>query len=415
MLLKVAVEKDNATGAITWHNLYANSIRLRLRKDYNLLDIPDKELARKNLGVTDAIAAAKLEAITTSENYTDKEVRWLDDRLSLQVQFNLDNIKQMRKEFGFWLLKDQDAINKWNNVTYESIDLSTEAGARAQGFTENESIHVQNFAKVLNARNPNSEGAIASNNILERFWFDANKKSSSYKDDTNFVDYVYYALSNAKTYIDDENTAQDTEWERKYAELKEWITNEINVLTNWMVARFADWQFAIGYVLKQEHSAVNQILENLTTTYNKNFSDTKVAIDSMKTDLHNLYKSTMANDKTNENSSKAIVNLLKTIIPNLYTTIYNQEKAIVKNIALWVYEEKMTGLMVADYQNEKRIAALNDAVIQLMQGTEATLQFLKLNTQVVTENNHGFSNGKTANVAYQKIIYETTGKKLWIA
>ena len=299
------------------------------------------------------------------------------------------------------------------------IKLTTLSGVRNQGFTANESIHIQpssaNSVFTLNARNPNSTGAIQSSNVAKRFWFDANKKPTSYDNSTNFADYVYYALSNAKTYIDDQNTAQDEEWNRRYDELKEWITNEINVLTNWMVARFADWQYALGYVLQQEHTAVNTILEGLTTTYNKNFSDTKVAVDKIGSDLHSLYTSTMSNDITNENSSKAIVSLLSKVVPNLYKTIYYQEKLMIKNLALWVWEDVQSGLLVADHQSSSRINQLTEAVIALMKGSEAKLQFLELGTQVITENNHGLSNGKTRNVEYQVITYKSTDKKIWIA
>lgn len=362
MLLKVAVEKDNNTGIITWHNLYANSIRLRLRKDYNLLDVPDKVLARKNLGVTDAILQAKTEAITTATAYTDDRERWLDDRITLRTKFNLDNIQQLRKEFGVWIPNSQDSIDDWNDITYEQIDLTTLDGVRKQGFIENESIHIQPFSGsssfTLNARNPNSSGEIKTNNVAQRFWFDANKKSESYKDDTNFTDYVYYALSNAKTYIDDENTKQDDEWERRYTELKEWITNEINVLTNWMVARFADWQFAIGYVLQNDHKQMNTVLNEITSRYNSRFSTIEQDLSKINTDVHSV--NTRA-----ENIESELLSLLNGAFRFLATAQDHADRdttakmrRITYNIVYWIWNSVIPTAQRWSAQNDIRIEAL---------------------------------------------------------
>ena len=417
MLLKVAIEKDNATGAITWHNLYANSIRLRLRKDYNLLDIPDKEKARDNLGVTRAILEAKTEAINTAETYTDDRERWLDDRISIRAKFNLDNIQQLRKEFGVWIPNSQDNINAWNDITYEQVDLTTLDGVRKQGFTSNESIHLQPHSSssnfTLNARNPNDTGIIKSENVAKRFWFDADQKSPSYEDGTNFTDYVYFALENAKTYIDDKNKAQDEEWNRRYNELKEWITNEINVLTNWMVARFADWQFAIGYTLKRDHNRMNTVLDEITTIYNERLTTVETDLSNISTDVASV--NTRAGNIESELTAllRGAVRFLATAQDHADRDTTAKLRRLAYNVCWWIWNDVAPTIQRWTHQNDIRIEAVESFLQSVF--LDGQLHFPEdTPPEKEVQESRELINGTSPYITIPVIKFESAEKIIWI-
>lgn len=108
MILKVATGVQN-DGTVNWKDLYANAIRLRLRRDKNLSDVADAKKSRDNLGVTKAITEAQQEAIDISIEYarTHDDLIWerLDSRMSKLTEDMLDL---------------QNNIGTWNYIDYEN-------------------------------------------------------------------------------------------------------------------------------------------------------------------------------------------------------------------------------------------------------------------------------------------------------
>ena len=101
MLIKIATDIDD-NGKITWTTLYAEAIRSRLVKIQNLKDVPDKKLARDNLGVTFSILEAEKEAIEISKNDNHRMMQMIYSMIISRVENNEDRISQLFENLGIW-------------------------------------------------------------------------------------------------------------------------------------------------------------------------------------------------------------------------------------------------------------------------------------------------------------------------